>query len=208
MVRGTLRKKYHLGADVLLIGFIGVIVQWKGIHVFLDAIQQLQEEVHRPARFFVIGDSWNQTDPYKQSLLARVEAAGLNHLVHFTGRLSNIPELLADLDLVVHASIEPDPFPNVILEAMAMRKLIIASNCGGVPEMLDHGVTGFLYPPGDVGALRGLLSRCIHEYENLTAHRECARRTVEEYFTEESQWAALLGIYHGLVRSSSQVGTR
>jgi glycosyltransferase involved in cell wall biosynthesis len=198
VVPGTLRQKYSINSNALLIGIIGVLVHWKGTHVFLDAIARLRSKLSRPVHFFIIGDSWNEPNPYKQQLLDTSNATGISGLVSFTGRLSNIPEILADLDIVVHASIEPDPLPTVILEAMAMRKLIIASECGGVPEMLDHGVTGFLYSPGDVGALDVLLHHCIHDYETLTALRERARRTVERRFPEESHRAAFLEIYREL----------
>jgi glycosyltransferase involved in cell wall biosynthesis len=198
VIRGTLRRKYKLGSEVLLVGFLAMLVEMKGAHVFLDAIEQLRSALQRPVCFFIVGDSWSETDPYKQTLLAKAKAAQLDGLVQFTGRLSNIPEVLADLDILVHASVEPDSLPTVILEAMAMGKLIIAANCGGVSEMIQDGRTGFLYPPGNAEALARLLGHSIEGLEELATIRVEARRAIVEQFPETNQRLAFLRIYREL----------
>ena len=71
----------------------------------------------------------------------------------FTGQRTDIPRLMKAMDILVHASLEPDPYPDVVLEAMLMGRPIIASNQGGPAEALDDGLTGFLCRPGDAEVL-------------------------------------------------------
>lgn len=193
--RGTLREQNRLDSQMLLVGFVGLLVPWKGAHFFLEAVAHARAELSRPVRFLIIGDSWSPSDPYKEALLLQARGTALEDLVIFTGRVTNIPAVLADLDVVVHASLEPDPLPNVVLEAMAMKKLILASEVGGVPEMIEDGVTGLLYTPGDVEALAQLLQRAVCDFEALAPLGRRARRVAVERFNEARQRAAFARIY-------------
>ena len=71
----------------------------------------------------------------------------------FTGFVADVPSALQLLDVVVHASVEPEPFGRVIAEAMAMRRPVIASDEGGPREIIEHERTGLLFPRGDDRAL-------------------------------------------------------
>jgi glycosyltransferase involved in cell wall biosynthesis len=193
--RGHLRRKYNLSPDVILVGIVGMLVTLKGVHVFLDAIKRLRTEVQGNVRFLIIGDTWNVADPYVASLLGTVQSAGLGELVIFTGQLSNMSEVFADLDVVVNCSIEPDSLPTIILEAMAMGKIVVASNIGGIPEMIQHGVTGLLFPPSDTSALAGLLDNVIADLPSFAPLGAAARTFVRHHFSCSAQREAFVRVW-------------
>jgi len=73
--------------------------------------------------------------------------------VHMLGPRDDVPRLLAACTVVVHASVLPEPFGRVLVEAMLAGRPVIASNAGGVPEVVTDGETGVLVSPGDARAL-------------------------------------------------------
>jgi glycosyltransferase involved in cell wall biosynthesis len=103
---------------------------------------------------------------------------------------------MRDSWLVVVPSIRPDPFPNVVLEAMAEGRAVIGSDIGGIPEMVVDGVTGSLVPPGDRDSLahsmaRLLSDRSLAEGMGARGHRRAREEFSVEPFT--AAWRATLG---------------
>lgn len=119
----------------------------KGVHVFVDAVAQVRRTCPE-ARFAVVGGAlFGLEAAYPQELHEQAERLGLSGALSFTGYRTDAHRLLAAADIVVHASIEPDSLPTVILEAMALGKPVVASDLGGPSEMIEDGVTGILVPP-------------------------------------------------------------
>jgi glycosyltransferase involved in cell wall biosynthesis len=133
-------------------GILGMLLPWKGHTVFLDAAKRVFERIPN-ARAFVIGAAPHRNKEYEGELRALAQDLGIADRVIFTGFRPNVPEMLELLDVVVHASISPEPFGRVIAEAMAMKRPIIATLAGGPTEIIDDGRTGFLVPPRDPEAL-------------------------------------------------------
>ena len=104
------------------------------------------------------------------------------------------PDLVAALDILVMSSYT-ESFPNAILEAMAMGKPVVATNVGGIPELIEEGQTGFLVPPRDPKAIADrVLSLCRDSARRLQMGR-AARARVESNFTVQAVTARLEGIY-------------
>ena len=119
---------------------------------------------------------------------------GLSQSVHFLGERPDVPDLLSALDILVMSSYT-ESFPNAILEAMAMGKPVVATNVGGIPEVVEEGQTGFLVPPRDPKAIADrVLSLCRDSARRLQMGR-AARARVEDNFTVQSVSARLEGIY-------------
>src|SRR5688500_13647580 len=109
-----------LGAGGIRVGLVGTFARWKGHGVFLDAIERLRDLPQ--VRGYIVGGSIYQTDASQYSreeLRAHAEARGIGNVVGFTGTVDDVPSVLRALDIVVHASTEPEPFGLVIAEAMA-----------------------------------------------------------------------------------------
>jgi glycosyltransferase involved in cell wall biosynthesis len=108
-----------------------------------------------PFAALVVGDG-----PDRAEVEAEVRAAGLDGAVELAGERRDVPELLADADVLVLAS-RSEGAPLSILEAMAAGLPVVASAVGGVPELVDDGTTGLLVPPGDPAALADALRRVL-----------------------------------------------
>lgn len=146
--------------DPPCVGIVGRLVEWKGQHIFLEAAKKIVAGGQK-ARFILIGAPLFGEADYEAELKKLAEPLG--NLVEFTGFQTNIPELLRGLDICVHASTTPEPFGQVVIEAMAEGIPVIGSDGGGVREIVTHGETGLLTPMGDADALAKELSHLLRE---------------------------------------------
>lgn len=148
----------------LRVGLIATFARWKGHKVFLDALSRLAGKMSEkmPVRGYIIGGAIYQTAGSQWSpdeLRAEAMRLGLPGKVGFTGFLEDTPAAIRSLDIVVHASTQPEPFGMVIIEAMACAKPVIASQAGGAAELIADGENALAHPPGDAGALAKQIER-------------------------------------------------
>ena len=108
----------------------------------------------------IVGATAPVDQPYEDRLQAMVREHGLEANVIFCGYQKFPADFVNVMDVVIHASIEPEPFGMVVLEAMGMRKPLIGSRAGGVPEMVVEGVTGYTYPPATTRPWRRGSTNC------------------------------------------------
>jgi glycosyltransferase involved in cell wall biosynthesis len=173
--------------EAQLIGLVGTLFEAKGHHVVIEAARLLRDEfqIGVPWRVVFIGEVFERSrlgGSYKFGLQQQIENAKLQDLVFFAGRQSNMRDVYRDLDLVLNASIEPEPLGTTIYEAMAMKRVAIATNLGGSPEIIEDGKTGFLVPPADSYALAEVLARILRCEIELDSVRAAGRKRVEELF--------------------------
>ena len=140
------------------IGLLGTMARWKGHAVFLEALAKLPPTL--PVRAYIAGGSLYQTEGSQwnlDELRALAARLGLTGRVGFTGFLNQPEAAMRALDIVVHASTEPEPFGLVIVEAMACGRAVIASQAGGAAEIIEPGMNALAHRPGDAAELaRGL----------------------------------------------------
>lgn len=143
--KATLRDEINVGAGTLLIGMIGRVHFWKGQDYFLR-IASLIKAKNSDVKFIMVGDAFPGYE-YLYDKLEQIKAdLDLTGDVIDLGYRLDVSGILNGLDLFVLPSILPDPFPTVILEAMAAGKPVIATTHGGAPEMIVDGETGILIP--------------------------------------------------------------
>jgi glycosyltransferase involved in cell wall biosynthesis len=141
----------------LRVGLVGRLAPWKGQHVFLRAFAAAFPDCG--ARAVVIGMPLFGELDYEQELHDLAGTLGLRERVEFQGFVEDVATQLERLDILVHASIIPEPFGQVVIEGMAAGLPVVAAGAGGPAEVIEDGVTGILYPPGDVGALASALRK-------------------------------------------------
>jgi glycosyltransferase involved in cell wall biosynthesis len=183
------RREFGLAADTPTVGMVAHMyptgmrafqaVGVKGHEVFLDAVPLILQRVP-DARLFVVGDEFAGNGEYRRRLEARAAALGLNRSVHFAGHRSDIASVMAGLDVVVNPSIQ-DSACGTMIEALLMRKGVVASNVGGLPDTVQDGETGLLIPPADPAALAAAVTKLLTDpalrLEMGTQGRErCLRR--------------------------------
>ena len=149
-----------------LVVMIGRLEPWKGQHVFVEAVSSLPAELRYGHVFALVGGRV----PGKRKYYGAVTSRALELGIYVLGHRDDVPNILRAADVSVHCSIEPDPFPGVVVESLLAGAATIAADAGGVPELIDSPSAGVLIPPSDQTALASALE------EILTAYEEPRRR--------------------------------
>ena len=149
---GLTRATLGIPPTAPCVGIVGQLQEWKGHKVFLRAFARVLGAVPE-AWACVVGAPPDGGEGYARELHDLARELGVSSRVVFAGFTAEVPAALQLLDVVVHASVEPEPFGRVIAEAMAMRRPVIASDEGGPREIIEHGRTGLLFPQGNATAL-------------------------------------------------------
>jgi glycosyltransferase involved in cell wall biosynthesis len=130
----------------------GRLAPWKGQKMFLEAIAMVPGVIG-----VIVGDGLFGEADYAREVAAYVDALGLRERVRLLGFRDDVPALMRAMDVIVHASTAPEPFGRVVVEGMLAGRPVVASASGGVLEILEDARTGFLFAPGDAGALASVL---------------------------------------------------
>ncbi len=195
--RGTLAQQ--IGApEATLFGTVAHFRRQKG-HVYLVEAAAKVVASHPEAHFVLVG-----VGPELEAVRARAEQLGVSGHVHFLGLREDVREVLNEVDVFVLPSLW-EGFPNVVLEAMACSKPVIATAVEGTAELVVHGQTGLLVRPADVEDLAKALVTLL-EHPGLSAQFGAAGRTrVEEHFSVEHQVAAFEQLYEALIEGRPEL---
>lgn len=169
------------GADYV-IGTIGNINPAKGFEYFITAAKQIKEQMEN-TKFIIVGKRLSTAKSYCDKLQSMVSEYNLQGHLLFVGFSEDITKVLSALDIFVLSSVS-EACPIVVLEAMAMKTPVVATDVGGVNEQIQNGYTGFLVPPRDPQAIAEkvlkLLATPKSELGRMTNN---ARRRVESIFS-------------------------
>jgi glycosyltransferase involved in cell wall biosynthesis len=143
-----------------VIGVLGNIREWKGQEVAVRAMRKIADEFPDAVCLF-IGDTTKEDIQYKEKLDTLIKELGLESNIVFTGYIKNVSDYLNILQIVLHTSIDPEPFGRVIIEAMSLSKPIIASNDGAIPEIIENEKSGLTFRPGDHEHLAQLVIKLL-----------------------------------------------
>jgi glycosyltransferase involved in cell wall biosynthesis len=140
-----LRKEWKLSVGRKIILLPGRLTSWKGQEIFIEALNKVNIELGHETFYAIILGSNQGRDIYQKKLLRLTEQYRLNNQVRFIDNCKNMPLAYKISDLVVSASVEPEAFGRVAVEAQSMEKPILASNIGGSTETIINDKTGFLF---------------------------------------------------------------
>ena len=149
----NLKKKWGILENKKIILMPGRLTSWKGQELFLEAINLVNIELGYEAFYAIILGSDQGRDLYKKKLIRTVEQYRINNQVKFIDHCKNMALAYQISDLVISASIEPEAFGRISVEAQAMKKIIIASNIGGSNETIINDKTGLLFESGNSRSL-------------------------------------------------------
>ena len=184
---GRFRASVGIPDDAPLVGAAGRIDSWKGFDVLLDAFERALAT--RPdLQLVVAGGPVNGKAELFEQLRTR---AGALPGAHWLGARSDVPDLLADLDLFVLPSTEPEPYGLVVVEALASGAPVVVTDAGGPREIAAGATAGSarLVPPGDAGALAGAILSAVADAGVSTTAIRRARAPRRE--PEPDRFAAL-----------------
>lgn len=195
---GSARSSLGLSSQDRVVGIVGRLVPWKGQRVFLEAMRQVADAIPNLCGL-IVGDAAPTDAAFKDELLAITERLGMADRIQFLGWRTDVPRLLSTMDVLVHASLEPEPFGRVLIEGMAASKPVVAANAGACPEIIQDGVSGILTPPGDSNALAHAIIGLLSDRDRLHTMGVMARHQVETRFSITEHVRQIEGVYDALL---------
>jgi glycosyltransferase involved in cell wall biosynthesis len=185
------RVRREMGMDerTPLIGIVAVLRSWKGHRLFLESVPPILRQVPQ-ARFLIVGDG-----PQRANIRRWIQDMGLAEAVMMLGHREDIPEVFSVLDVVVSASTAAEGVPQALLQALAMRRPVVATRVGAVPEVIRHEETGLLVPPRDPAALAAAIAALLADPERGASLGNAGRQLVEKEFALEVMVDRLEDLY-------------
>lgn len=174
----ALRRAFNIPANATVVGTVANMAVEKGYPYLLEAARQILKE--NPSVWFLfVGFG-----PLEREI--KEKAAGIpgHERIIFAGARSDIPDLISEMDIFVLASVR-EGFPNVLLEAMAMEKPVVATEVGGIPEIIESGVDGLLVPAKDGQALAQALGLLLKDRQKAKELTNRGREKISRSFSLE-----------------------
>jgi glycosyltransferase involved in cell wall biosynthesis len=184
----TLREEYGMEPGAEIVGVVARLEPEKGHPTLLDAWPTVLRHC-ADAYLLIVGEGTE-----RQSLEAQARALRVAHRVVFAGRRDDIPAVTAALDVAVLPSYR-EAQGLTVLEAMALGRPVVASNVGGIPEMIDDGVTGLLVPPHDAPALAAAIVRLLADHPFADRLARAGHDVVHDRFCVERMVRDIEAIY-------------
>ena len=182
-----LLKKWQIEKDKKIILLPGRLTGWKGQEVFIEAINLVNIELGYEAFYAVILGSDQGRDLYKKKLIRITEQHRLNNQVKFIDHCNDMALAYKVSDIVISASIEPEAFGRVAVEAQSMEKPIIASDIGGSNETIIDEKTGFLFESNNAKSLSKKISKVLSMDETLlqSIGKEGRKNIIQKFNVEK-----------------------
>ena len=189
-VEGTLR-----------VGLVAAFGRWKGQDLFLNAIAGMAATP--PVRFYIVGGAIYHTAGSQfteEELRREASNLGVADRVGFTGFQRDTAGIYRALDVVVHASTQPEPFGRAIAEAMACARPVIVSRAGGAEELFREDFDAVGFEPGDAHDLGRLMRALADDPTRRARLSEQARRSAVERFSRDRLAREVAAAYGKLTR--------
>lgn len=193
-----LRAQWQVAPSQPVVGIVGNVRHWKGQETVARALEEVVR-THPDVVCFFVGATTPQDRPYLEQIQSRLAAAGLERNVRFTGFQDNVAAYIAMMSIVLHASVEAEPFGMVVLEAMARKKPVIGSRAGGVVEMVIEGETGYTVPPGDPSAMAARITELLSDPSRARQMGERGYQRLLRDFSVEQYMAGVHATYEAVL---------
>lgn len=192
----SFKEELGLPSDSFLIGSISAMTPWKGQDIIIQAFHQIHKKLDNLYLVIVGGVQGSESQRlHFQNLLRLTKELGLESRVYFTGWRRDIVRILLDIDIFVHVPVRPDPLPSVVLEACAAGRPIIASNIGGIPEIIENNVSGILVEPANISQLADKIEWAVSNRLTLAEMGRRAKRLAQEKFTVDQMASNFYAFY-------------
>lgn len=177
-----LREELGIPDDACVIGMVGRVNSWKGQPYFLEISEELNKKFLN-LHFVLVGDAFPGEEHLFEGLEQKILENKFKHSIHNLGFKKNISPALATMDIFILPSILPDPFPTVILEAMASAKPVVATAQGGALEMISNGKTGYHIPWDNALEAAEIVGKLVKDKNQREVIGLNARNSVLENFS-------------------------
>jgi len=188
-----LRHEFNIPKDDVLIGIVGRLDPFKGHTVFVNAAVLIKKRV-RSVRFLVIGDVLSKIryeKEYLEGLKKKIADSGLEDIFIFTGFRDDILNTIAALDVMVVPSrvikdgvfTVTEGFGRVVIEAMGVGVPVVASDAGGLKEIIEDGVSGVIVPANDPAAIAEAVAGLLRDRERTNAITTAAKKRFDAFYS-------------------------
>jgi glycosyltransferase involved in cell wall biosynthesis len=199
-----MRESLGIPADRLLVVMVGNLQEWKGHSVVVAALEQMSPATRRRLHVVFVGHARPEDEAHVRELVARLERAGAANDVSFLGGRLDVPDVLNAADVALHASILPEPFGLVLVEALALGMPVIAARRGG-PVQIVSEATGILFDPSDPLELIEALERLLDDPDLRKAMGAAARHRAQQ-FTARRMADGMQRVWEELLAGRPPVG--
>jgi glycosyltransferase involved in cell wall biosynthesis len=193
--RESVRQRYGIPAEALVVGFVGRLFRYKGIAELAQAWQTLSRKY--PAVHLLLAGRFDTRAPLDASVQRQLQAGPR---IHVAGYVEDTPPLFAAMDVLVLPSLH-EGLGYTLIEASAMEVPVIGTRISGIVDAVWDGVTGTLIDPGSPSAIVDAVSRYLENPELRHQHGKAGRRFVVEKFRQERVWGELYARYVKLAES-------
>jgi glycosyltransferase involved in cell wall biosynthesis len=197
-----IRNEFGIAVDAVVVGWIGRMAPIKDLPTLLRACASLADRFPN-LRLLIAGDGPERA---KWQAVAN-DLPALARRVTFAQERHDVPDVLSAMDVFVLPSMI-EGMSNTLLEAMASELPVIATNAGGTPEVIENGVSGWLFQPGDDRALAGWLEPLLRSADFRANSGRAARRRVEEDFSLRKMISDYEKLYLDLAQRGQNRGNR
>ena len=193
--KNQVRESFNVNDDDILIGMVGNIDYWKGQIVLVKALVRIVEK-HNNVKVLLVGKTVLGAERYENDIHTCISQNRLNNKIFLIGYREDISALLNAFDIFVHASVEPEPFGRVIIEAMAMKKPIVATKLGGPAEIIVDGESGVLIAMNDEVAMADAILNYISDMSKAEKMGQNAFKRFVENFSAQNMVQGVEAIYN------------
>lgn len=191
-VKSVPKEVLSIPNDAPIVGTIAIFRRKKGHHTLLDAIPLVLKKIPN-ARFVFVGDG-----PQRENIERKIAELRIANNVILLGLRNDIPQILKTIELFVLPTLQ-EALGTSFLEAMAMRRPVIGTRVGGVPEVVKEGVSGILVEPEDPVALADTIIGLLNDKGQMKRMGDAGRRIVEEKYSIDVMVKSLFNFYTSLV---------
>ncbi len=195
--REKVRKEFGYEEETPLVGFVGRFSPGKGHEELLNAAALIREQ-QPDVRYLIVGEPSHGEERYAEEIRQLARELQVDSIVRFAGFRNDIPDVMAAFDLLAFPS-HAESFGIVLIEAMAMQRPVVSTNCDGVLDIMVHGETGLMVPPRDAHAFAGALQQLLEDPSLRARMGAAARRRVITLFDQQHQLDRLEDIYHSVL---------
>lgn len=199
--RSDIREHYSFKNDDFVMGMAGRLSEEKGQLPLLKALLPLLRE-NKNYKILISGDAKTNPDTvYPEQIVTFINKNGLDGKIILTGFLEDMTGYYNAIDLFLFPSSWEEPFGRVLIEAMATEKPVIAARVGGVPEVVDHEINGYLVDPNDTEGWRDSINKLIRNESLRSRFGKAGREKVLNKFTSEHMISQIVSIYYEMINS-------
>lgn len=190
----SIRRELDIPQDAFVVGVIGMLRPDKGQDDFVKALARIDPRQREKIVALVVGAPTSKTHAFGDYVKSLAGANNADRKIRFLGHRDDVAHILSAVDLIVVPS-RAEAQSRVVPQAFAAGRPAIATNTGGLPELVYPGATGWLVPVGDVGAIARILSQAMEDPALVRAMGERAHRFAAEYLQLEDRMRETMAAY-------------